>query len=87
MVYTENMLARHFKVTSVNPFDVEFKPVRVKGRKSYKETVAIAIHVSENRKYGFAVNVALVADGHYRNIQWGKLSNKEKEEIQKGIGL
>lgn len=54
MVYTENMLAKHFKVSVLSPYECEINNVSVKGRPSYVGAKAVAIRVSESRKEGFA---------------------------------
>lgn len=86
--YTEYMLAGLFKVTTTSPYECDLKnPVPVKGRKSYRNAMAISIRVAENKAIGYAVSLMLLVDGHYRKIQWRMLSNDEKICIQKELGI
>lgn len=82
------MLAKRFKVTTFKPYEATLShPVQVKGRKSYTDACVVAVRVSENKAYGYAVGLTLLADGHYRKLSWKMLSDNEKLRIQKELGL
>lgn len=82
------MLAERFNVTTLNPYNIEFKePVKVQGRKMYNDAEAVSLSVTENLKFGFSVVVYVVVSGHYRKINWNKLSDREKIEIQFNLNL
>lgn len=50
-VYTEYMLASLFNVTTTSPFECNLKnPVPVKGRKSYRNAMAVSIRVAEKKQ-------------------------------------
>lgn len=73
------MLAERFNVTTLNPYNIEFKePVKVQGRKMYNDAEAVSLSVTENLKFGFSAVVYVVVSGHYRKINWNKLSDREK---------
>lgn len=87
-VYTEYMLASLFNVTTTSPFECNLKnQVPVKGRKSYRNAMAVSIRVAENKAIGPAVSLMMLVDGHYRKIQWRMLSDSEKICIQKALGV
>lgn len=68
-VYTEYMLTSLFNVTAVSPFECNLNnPVPVKGRKSYRNAMAVSIRVAENKAIGPAVSLMVLVDGHYRKI-------------------
>lgn len=82
------MLAERFNVTTLNPYNIEFKePVKVQGRKMYNNAEAVSLSVTENLKFGFSAVVYVVVSGHYRKINWNKLSDREKIEIQFNLNL
>lgn len=82
------MLAERFNVTTLNPYNIEFKePVKVQGRKMYNDAEAVSLSVTENLKFGFSAVVYVVVSGHYRKINWNKLSDREKIEIQFNLNL
>lgn len=82
------MLAERFNVTTINPYNIEFKePVKVQGRKMYNNAEAVSLSVTENLKFGFSAVVYVVVSGHYRKINWNKLSDREKIEIQFNLNL
>ena len=88
MVYTPQMLAKWFNVTNLKPYESDLKtPVSVKGRKSYIDARVVAVRISENKAYGYAVGLTLFVDGHYRKLSWKMLSDDEKLRIQKELGL
>lgn len=87
-IYTPKMLAERFNVTTLNPYNIEFKePVKVQGRKMYNNAEAVSLSVTENLKFGFSAVVYVVVSGHYRKINWNKLSDREKIEIQFNLNL
>ena len=87
-IYTPKMLAERFNVTTINPYNIEFKePVKVQGRKMYNNAEAVSLSVTENLKFGFSAVVYVVVSGHYRKINWNKLSDREKIEIQFNLNL
>lgn len=87
-IYTPKMLAERFNVTTLNPYNIEFKePVKVQGRKMYNDAEAVSLSVTENLKFGFSAVVYVVVSGHYRKINWNKLSDREKIEIQFNLNL
>ena len=87
-VCTEKQLATLFKVTTTKPYEYRFKePIPVQGRKSYIDAMAISIRISENQAYGSSACLVLLVNEHYRRIQWRLLSDKEKIEIQKALGI
>lgn len=82
------MLAERFNVTTLNPYNIELKePVKVQGRKMYNDAEAVSLSVTENLKFGFSAVVYVVVSGHYRKINWNKLSDREKIEIQFNLNL
>lgn len=82
------MLAERFNVTTLNPYNIEFKePVKVQGRKMYNDAEAVSLSVTENLKFGFSAVVYVVVSGHYRKINWNKLSDREKIKIQFNLNL
>ena len=87
-IYTPKMLAERFNVTTLNPYNIELKePVKVQGRKMYNDAEAVSLSVTENLKFGFSAVVYVVVSGHYRKINWNKLSDREKIEIQFNLNL
>lgn len=87
-IYTPKMLAERFNVTTLNPYNIEFKePVKVQGRKMYNDAEAVSLSVTENLKFGFSAVVYVVVSGHYRKINWNKLSDREKIKIQFNLNL
>lgn len=85
-VYTEYMLASLFNVTTTSPFECNLNnPVPVKGRKSYRNAMAVSIRVAENKAIGPAVSLMVLVDGHYRKIQWRMLSDSEKNMYSKSL--
>ena len=87
-VYTEAMLASLFNVTTTSPYECDLEnPVPVKGRKSYRNAMAVSIRVAENKAFGYAASIMLLVDEHYRKIQWRVLSDEEKKNIQDALGI
>lgn len=87
-IYTPQMLAERFQVTIFAPYECDLRnPVSIRGRKSYKHTEIVAVRVSENKSFGFAITLTIFADGHYRKLQWEMLSNEEKLRVQKELGV
>lgn len=87
-IYTPKMLAERFNVTTLNPYNIEFKePVKVQGRKMYNDAEAVSLSVTENLKFGFSAVVHVVVAGHYRKINWNNLSDSEKIKIQFNLNL
>lgn len=87
-IYTPKMLAERFNVTTLNPYNIEFKePVKVQGRKMYNNAEAVSLSVTENLKFGFSAVVYVVVAGHYRKINWNNLSDSEKIKIQFNLNL
>lgn len=87
-IYTPKMLAERFNVTTLNPYNIEFKePVKVQGRKMYNDAEAVSLSVTENLKFGFSAVVYVVVAGHYRKINWNNLSDSEKTKIQFNLNL
>lgn len=88
MIYTSKMLAERFNVTTLKPYETDLsKPVRVQGRKTYKEAKAVSISVTENRNIGFTAVIHLLVEGRYRKINWETLTSEEKERVQNALNL
>lgn len=88
MIYTSKMLAERFNVTTLKPYETDLsKPVRVQGRKTYKEAKAVSISVTENRKIGFTAVIHLLVEGRYRKINWENLTSEENERVQNALNL
>lgn len=82
-VYTEAMLASLFNVTTTSPYECDLEnPVPVKGRKSYRNAMAVSIRVAENKAFGYAVSIMLLVDGHYRKCN-GEYSQTKRRKVYK----
>lgn len=87
-IFTPQMLAKHFKVTTLCPYNKNFQnPVDVQGRKTYNRAKAVSISITENKKFGFSAAVYVIVNGHYRKVSWNNLSDNEKIKVQNILNI